>query len=124
MSIFNFLKDKSNSGEQKSQISNLERKLAESRKDSDEWRHTARHWRDKYNSLINKYNQLVEEINNKGGREFLDHARIPGTQARNSVLTQSELKSLLILVHPDKHGSGRHGKMAEELFKTIHALIK
>lgn len=108
----------------KSGYSELKSQLSSSRKDAEDWRNTAWYWRKKYSKLIDEYNDLVEEINRKGGREFLNHAKIPGKSQQNTNLTQSQLKTLLILVHPDKHGSGKHGKMAEELFKTIQSLLK
>lgn len=47
-----------------------------------------------------KWNDLVSFINSKGGQEFLDHATIGGKEH----FTDDDLRSLLQLVHPDKHG--------------------
>lgn len=47
-----------------------------------------------------KWNKLVKLINSKGGQEFLDDATIGGQEQ----FTDEELRSLLQLVHPDKHG--------------------
>lgn len=47
-----------------------------------------------------KWNKLVQLINSKGGQQFLDDATIGG----QGQFTDEELRSLLQLVHPDKHG--------------------
>lgn len=47
-----------------------------------------------------KWNNLAQLINSKGGQQFLDHATIGGQEQ----FTDEELRSLLQLVHPDKHG--------------------
>jgi hypothetical protein len=44
--------------------------------------------------LIDRWNSLAERINAKGGQEFMDTA---------IMLPRDEIKSLLSLVHPDKH---------------------
>lgn len=49
------------------------------------------------NLITAKWNDLVEVINRKGGQAFLD--QMPKPQ-----FTESELKTLLQLCHPDKHG--------------------
>jgi hypothetical protein len=54
------------------------------------------HWSlmNKYNDLALKWEKLVKEINAKGGRTFLDNG-----------FSQEEIKQLILLCHPDKHGN-------------------
>jgi hypothetical protein len=68
-----------------------------------------------YSKNYDEYNNLVNLLNHKGGKYFLDNAVIGGTQQ----FTQEELRSLLQLVHPDKH-SGKD--IAVELTKKINLL--
>lgn len=56
----------------------------------------------KLQAQVSKWNTLVERINRLGGEDFLDHAKI-GKGSVNTQFTDAELKSLLQLVHPDKH---------------------
>ena len=53
---------------------------------------------DKYTELIAEWNALVKKINAKGGQQFLE-GNISQPQ-----FTEEELKKLLQLCHPDKHG--------------------
>lgn len=50
--------------------------------------------RGEHNRLVERWNRLAEEVNSKGGRDFMDNAII---------FPRDEIKSLLSLVHPDKH---------------------
>jgi len=52
------------------------------------------------NELTEKWDNLVDKINEKGGREFLDNALLGPPQQFNG----KEIKQLLSLCHPDKHG--------------------
>ncbi|AUR92599.1 hypothetical protein NVP1174O_39 [Vibrio phage 1.174.O._10N.261.55.A8] len=52
----------------------------------------------RYQKLINQWNDLVGEINEKGGRSFMD------SKPENHNLTDDDIKKLLTLCHPDKHG--------------------
>lgn len=55
-------------------------------------------------NLLRKWNEIVRIVNDKGGREFLDRGVIPSRYAKTQEqFTQDELRSLLQLVHPDKH---------------------
>ena len=56
----------------------------------------ATHYKTEHSKLVAEWNALVRRVNAKGGEEFLDS---PSTQ-----LTQDEIKKLLQLCHPDKHG--------------------
>lgn len=68
---------------------------------------------DKYNSLRGKWDGLIEELNAKGGREFIDKARIPSKQqVLSAPFGDDDLRKLLSLCHPDKHGGK---KIAEEM---------
>lgn len=51
-----------------------------------------------HNILMDQWNELVRKINRNGGQQFLDGRRQVQLQ-----FTKDELKSLLVLVHPDKH---------------------
>ncbi len=53
-----------------------------------------------YELLLAKWTALVREINKKGGREFLDNARIGVPE-----LTKADIRTLVKLCHPDKHGN-------------------
>lgn len=56
---------------------------------------------DKYNQLVDEWNGLVRQINERGGQAFLD-----GTmrEQQNTQFSEAELRTLLSLCHPDKHG--------------------
>lgn len=56
----------------------------------------------KYLRLLDKWNKLVRQINDKGGQQFLDGASV--VRSGNGQFTDAELRSILQLVHPDKHG--------------------
>lgn len=49
------------------------------------------------NAKVEEWNKLVNRINAKGGEAFLNSAPVPQ-------FTADELKTLLQLCHPDKHG--------------------
>lgn len=51
--------------------------------------------------LLHKWNNLVRQINEKGGQAFLN-GMVPSPG--NKQFTDAELRSILQLVHPDKHG--------------------
>lgn len=61
-------------------------------------------------ALQRKWNELVERINNKGGEAFLNSA--PSKQ----LLTAPEIKAMLSLCHPDKHGGS---KIAEDVTRKL-----
>lgn len=56
---------------------------------------------DRYNNLIDEWNELVRKINERGGQAFLD-GTAPNQQ--NNQFSEAELRTLLSLCHPDKHG--------------------
>jgi hypothetical protein len=62
----------------------------------------------KYYRLLNEYTVLVREINRKGGRNFLDNARLPALTS--SEFTQEDIKRLIQLCHPDKHNNSTIAK--------------
>lgn len=69
------------------------------------------------NFLQEEWNTLVRRINKKGGEQFLNEARMGAP----SPFTEEEMRKLLILCHPDKHG----GKaLAEEMTARILDLRK
>lgn len=51
----------------------------------------------KYTILLKQWNSLVEKINAKGGEAFLE-------QNCSTSLSKDDIKKLLMLCHPDKHG--------------------
>lgn len=56
----------------------------------------------KYEILIDKWNNLVERINRKGGEKFLN--------SEPAQFTPGEIKTLIKLCHPDKHGGSEDAK--------------
>ena len=82
---------------------------------------TAREWQARYyasemarEALTKKWNALVDRINAKGGENFLQDATVGAKQ-----LDDEDIKRLLMLCHPDKHGGK---KMAEEMTQKLLAL--
>ena len=80
---------------------------------------TAREWQARYydaelarQELLKEWNALVTKINAKGGAAFLDGAE-------QKQLSDEDIKRLLMLCHPDKHGGK---KMAEEMTQKLLAL--
>lgn len=59
-------------------------------------------WHQEYGKLNVKWNSVVEKINEKGGMDFLNNGSISAETVNQ--FTDDELRSLLQLVHPDKHG--------------------
>lgn len=57
-----------------------------------------------FNELQAKWNDVIERINEKGGEAFLNHGELYGFAKPSKQFTDDELRSLLQLVHPDKHG--------------------
>jgi len=54
-----------------------------------------------FDELAIKWTAVVKKINAKGGQDFLDR----GTLHPRIQFSKSELKDLLTLCHPDKHGN-------------------
>lgn len=80
---------------------------------------TAREWQARYyaaelarQELLKEWNALVTKINAKGGAAFLGGAE-------QKQLSDEDIKRLLMLCHPDKHGGK---KMAEEMTQKLLAL--
>lgn len=83
----------------------------------------------KYDSLVRKYsdlvdlhadavstaNKLVERINEKGGKEFLDHG---------IVFSEEDLDKLIRLCHPDKHQGSKNSESATKLLLKMREEIK
>lgn len=69
-----------------------------------------------YKQLLNDYNKLVKRINEKGGEQFLQHATI---QPAGIQLSKEDLRSLIQLCHPDKHGGK---KSAVEMTKKLNII--
>lgn len=63
--------------------------------------------------LIIKWDELVARINAKGGEAFLN--------SNPKQLSAREIKKLLMLVHPDKHGAS---KLSEEMTILLLSLRK
>lgn len=89
----------------KSSIEKLERDIAQLEADRDYYK---REW-----------NALVERINAKGGENFLRYGSIYPTQPTFVPFTDSELRKLLMLCHPDKH-DGK--ELAVEMTKKLNSL--
>lgn len=82
---------------------------------------TAREWEARYYAaererltLLKEWNALVTKINAKGGAKFLD-----GPRQTQEQFSDEDIKRLLMLCHPDKHGGK---KMAEEMTQKLLAL--
>lgn len=82
--------------------------------------HKAFFWQVKHDELQAKWNGLVGRINKLGGEEFLQNAKL-SKDNKVSQFTDDELRSLLQLVHPDKH-SGKQS--AVTLTQKINSLRK
>jgi hypothetical protein len=67
-----------------------------------------------YKKLLDEWNEVATKINDRGGMAYLD-----GRTQGPAQLDEEDIKRLLMLCHPDKHG----GKpMAEEMTKKLLAL--
>lgn len=53
----------------------------------------------KYRDLQIKWNLLIDIINERGGQDFLRGAPVKAEQ-----FSKKEIKQLVVLCHPDKHG--------------------
>lgn len=73
-------------------------------------------YKTKYEQLLYEYNKLVKRINEKGGEQFLQHATI---QPAGIQLSKEDLKSLIQLCHPDKHGGK---ESAVEMTKKLNII--
>ena len=69
-----------------------------------------------YRSLQRDWNELVQRVNALGGEEFLQSGE---ARLSHAALTDEDIKRLLMLCHPDKHGGK---KMAEEMTQKLLAL--
>lgn len=68
-----------------------------------------------HQALLNKWNTLVQEINDKGGREFLNKKMSGDTLA----FSKRDVMFLLRLAHPDKNNSS---KEANEVTRKLLAI--
>lgn len=83
---------------------------------------TAMQWRHAHGELQERWNDLVQQINDKGGRDFLLHGKIDRNAPKTiHQFNDDELRSLLQLVHPDKHGGKQS---AVVMTQKINALRK
>lgn len=72
-------------------------------------------WEREHALLLERWSKLVTRINDKGGEAFLN-----GTNGQSfQMLTDKEIKTLLALCHPDKHGGN---KAAEEVTRKLLAM--
>lgn len=84
--------------------------------------HTAIQWQCKHSELQARWNDLVQQINDKGGRDFLLHGKIDRNAPKTiHQFNDDELRSLLQLVHPDKH-DGKQSAVV--MTQKINALRK
>lgn len=74
-------------------------------------------WQAAYVDLSRKWTELVTKINAKGGQQFLDRGTI--TSIAPIPFSQEELKRLILLCHPDKHGGK---EIAVEMTKKLNSL--
>lgn len=74
------------------------------RQQRDHEKSVAIHWQIKHSELQSRWNKVVEQINAKGGEDFLKFGTL-NNDAPKTVhqFTDDELRSLIQLVHPDKH---------------------
>ncbi len=73
-------------------------------------------YKSRYEQLLNEYNKLVKRINEKGGEQFLEKATL---QPVGIQLSKEDLKSLIQLCHPDKHGGK---ESAVEMTKKLNVI--
>ena len=66
-----------------------------------------------YDQLLRQWNETAQKINARGGQAFLEGKLQPAQ------LESEDIKRLLMLCHPDKHGGK---KMAEEMTQKLLAL--
>lgn len=91
-------------------------KLRQERNEEARWNGVM--WQMKHIALQTKWNELVKRINGLGGEDFLQNARLTGLETP-SQFSDAELRSLLQLVHPDKH-SGKQSAIT--MTQKINAL--
>ncbi len=73
-----------------------------------------------HNKLLDEWNGLIRLINNRGGSSFLNSGRSTFTTVvEKSPFTPEEMKQLIILCHPDKHGGS---ELATEVTKKLLSL--
>lgn len=73
-----------------------------------------------YHQLQSDWNDIIGQINDKGGRAFLEFGRLDVySTATPKQFTDDDLRSLLQLVHPDKHGGK---ESAHRLTQKINGL--
>ena len=70
-----------------------------------------------YDELLEKFNEIINLINKKGGQRFLDEGILPEQAAPQ--FTKEEIKTLIQLCHPDKHGGK---ESAVEMTKKLNII--
>lgn len=81
-------------------------------------------WIQKYNSLLTEHNFLVRRINKLGGEEFLRRARIHPTTPARSDLSLAEIKSMIMLCHPDKHDGKESAKQITQILLKLRSELE
>jgi hypothetical protein len=66
----------------------------------------------KHDELVERLNNLVRKVNDNGGVEMI---------GKRSQFTDSELRSLLQLVHPDKHDGKESAKILTQKINQLRA---
>lgn len=84
-------------------IRQLERELLTAQIQVETYKQIAHRATREHRKLLSEWNELVRKINDKGGVEFLREGTIIPPAGKRT-LTDTDIKSLLLLVHPDKHG--------------------
>ena len=74
-----------------------------------------------HNRLITRWNGLVGRINHLGGEDFMDGSKPHPSAKGSQQFTDSELKSLLQMIHPDKQGAS---EVSVRMKQKINSLRK
>lgn len=70
-----------------------------------------------------EWNRLIDRINAKGGQEFLDLGIVPTRLLGGAMLSKDDVKRMLMLCHPDKHGGKEAAKeITQKLLKLREIL--
>jgi hypothetical protein len=75
-------------------------------------------YQEQYNSLRKEWNTLVNRINKLGGEQFLEQS---AESSQSTQFTDQELKRLVQLCHPDKHGNSQ---LSVEMTQKLNRLRK
>ncbi len=89
-------------------------KYDKAKRESDEYMTIAIMFKRKYDALLDEWNDLVGRVNAAGG--------VSGIKKRNEAqnpFSQEDIKRLLMLCHPDRHGGKQ---MAVEMTQKLTAM--